>query len=116
MSFCVSSPRLGTLPREVEKHSVSVVRLSSRTLWLGGLGGGGWTGLGNVVVVGGPLLGRKIKLKPVPAKFPVKFASTPSDGGGVAVGSFGFGFCSSFSSTSWIWKSDGIVMAAGEVV
>src|SRR5277367_1483893 len=114
MSFCVSSPRLGTLPREVEKHSVSVVRLSSRTLWLGGVGGGGETGLGNVVVVGGPLLGRKIKLKPVPAKFPVKFVSTPSGGCGVAVGGFGFEWY--LPSTSWILKSCGRVMAAGEVV
>ena len=83
MSFCPSSPRLGTLPRALEKDSVSVVRLSSRTLSLGAVGGGGLTGLGKVVPLGGPLFGRNIKLKPVPAKVPVKFASTPSGGDGV---------------------------------
>ena len=88
MSFCASSPRLGTLPRVLWKDSVSVVRLSSRTFSLGGVGGGGLTGLGNVVPLGGPLFGRNIKLKPVPAKVPVNFASTPSGAAGVAVGSF----------------------------
>src|SRR5271154_394942 len=97
MSFCGLSPRLGTLPRELEKDSVSVVRLSSRTF-----------------VVVGVLLGRKIVLKPVPAKFPVKFVSTPSGGCGVAVGGFGFEWY--LPSTSWILKSCGRVMAAGEVV
>lgn len=51
---------------------------------LGGVGAGGLIGLGNVVPLGGPLFGRKIVLKPVPAKVPVKFDSTPSGGGGAA--------------------------------
>lgn len=84
ISPCASSPRLGTLPRGLEKDSVSVVRLSSRVFSLGGVGAGGLIGLGNVVPLGGPLFGRKIVLKPVPAKVPVKFDSTPSGGGGAA--------------------------------
>lgn len=86
MSFCASSPRLGTLPRGLEKDNVSVVRLSSRRFSLGGVGGGGLTGLGNVVPLGGPLFGRNIKLKPDPVKVPVKFVSTPSGTAGVAAG------------------------------
>jgi hypothetical protein len=116
MSFCVSSPRLGTLPRESENVRVSVVRLSSRTFSLGGVGGAGVTGLGKVVVVGGPLLGRKIVLKPVPANCPVKFARTPSGDDVVTVG-VEAGASSSRSSpnlpsTSEIWKSDPRVMTA----
>ena len=106
---------MGTLPRGLEKVSVSVVRLSSRTFSLGTAGGAGVTGLGNVVVVGGPLLGRKIKLKPVPANSPVKFARTPSGGDEVTAKS-GLDFGSSLSSISWILKSEGIVIAAGKVV
>lgn len=80
MSFCFSRPRLGTFPRDGENVSVSVVKLSSRTFSLGGVGAGGEMGLGKVVVVGGPLLGRKIRLKPVPAKVPLKFDKTPKGG------------------------------------
>ena len=86
MSFCVSRPRFGTLPSEFEKDNVSVVRLSSRTFSLGGLGiGGPATGLVNVVVVGAALFGRKIKLKPRPAKSPWKLDKTPNGGVGVGV-------------------------------
>ncbi len=95
MSCWPSSPRLGTLPRALEKDSVSVVRFSSRTFSFGGVGGGGLTGLGNVVPLG-PLFGRKIVLKPVPAKVPSKLASTPSGGAGMGVG--GFVFCVSLPS------------------
>ena len=49
ISCCVSKPRLGTLPRDLEKASVSVVRFNSRTFSLGGVGGGALTGFGNVV-------------------------------------------------------------------
>ena len=80
MSFCLASPRFGILPRGGENESVSVVKFNIRTFSLGVVGGGGKTGLGNVVVVGGPLLGRKIRLKPVPAKVPLKFSKTPSGG------------------------------------
>src|SRR5580658_45246 len=78
MSFWDSRPRLGTFPSEAEKVRVSLVRLSSRTFSLGGVGGVGVTAFGKVVVVGAALLGRKIVLKPVPAKVPVKFERTPS--------------------------------------
>lgn len=54
------------LPRQIELQHV--------------VGGGGLTGLGKVVVVGAPLLGRKIMLNPVLTKVPVKFERTPSDG------------------------------------
>jgi len=64
-------------PNGCKKDSVSVVRLSSSTFWLGGSGGVGWTGLGNGVVACA-LLGRKIRLKPVPAKSPVKFSKHPA--------------------------------------
>src|SRR5208337_1665170 len=84
MSFWASNPRLGTLPSALENVRVSVVRLSSRTFSLGGWGGGGATGLGKVVVVGGPLLGRKIVLKPVPPNSPMKCERTPSGGGAAA--------------------------------
>jgi hypothetical protein len=80
MSFCLESPRLGTLPRGGENERVSVVKFNIRTFSLGVIGGGGKTGLGNVVVVGGPLLGRKIRLKPVPANVPLKFSNTPNGG------------------------------------
>ncbi len=71
MSFCVSRPRLGTLPSAFENDNVSVVRLSSRTFSFGGVGiGGPGMGLGNVVQFGAPLFGRKIILKPRPAKSP----------------------------------------------
>ena len=111
MSFCFSSPRFGTLPREGENERVSVVRLSSRTFSLGGLGGAGETGLGNVVVVGGPLLGRKIRLNPVPAKFPLKFAKTPREAG-AGEGLLGVGPGPNLSSTGCIWKPAGIVIPA----
>src|SRR5271168_1319233 len=116
MSVCFSSPRLGTLPRELENDSVSVVRLSSRTFSLGGVGGGGLTGLGNVVW---PLLGRKIKLKPDPAKVPVKFDRTPSGacvlcGIGLISGRRGL-VGSRLPSTDWIVKPDGRVIDAGAV-
>src|SRR5580658_2156185 len=78
MSFWPSSPRLGTLPSGVENVNVSVVRFSSSTFSLGGIGGAGETGLGNWVVVGAPELGRKIVLNPFPANSPVKLDSTPS--------------------------------------
>ena len=48
------------------KVNFSVVRLSSRTLLLGKVGGVGVTGTGNVVP--SALLGRKMILKPVPQK------------------------------------------------
>jgi hypothetical protein len=114
MSFCFSSPRLGTLPREGENERVSVVRLSSRTFSLGGVGGAGATGLGNVVVVGGPLLGLKIRLKPVPAKFPLKFAKTPREAAAEG-GLLGMGLGSNLSSTGCIWKPAGILIPAGEL-
>src|SRR5579863_2595419 len=82
MSFWDSRPRLGTLPSDDENDSVSLVRFSSRTFSLGGVGGVGVTGFGNVVVVGAALLGRKIMLKPDPENVPVKCDRTPSGGGG----------------------------------
>jgi len=103
MSVCLASPRLGILPRGGENESVSVIKFSSRTFSLGVVGGGGKTGLGNVVVVGGPLLGRKIKLKPVPAKVPLKFTKTPN-GGATGGESEGFDLGSKLPSTLWIWK------------
>jgi hypothetical protein len=66
------------------------------------------TGSGKFVVVGGPLLGRKIKFKPVPAKFPVKFESTPSGGGGA--GGAGTGLISS------IWKPGAREIAASVLI
>lgn len=113
MSPCASSPRLGMLPSGLEKDNVSVVRFSSSTFSLGGVGGGGLTGLGKVVPVGGPLFGRNMRLKPVPAKVPVKLDSTPSGGAGVVkeveVGDFKF---SSLPSCEWILNSDGRFMVA----
>lgn len=88
MSPCPARPRLGMLPRGAEKDNVSLVRLSSSTLSLGTCGGGGLTGFGKVVPCGGPLFGRNIRLKPLPAKVPVKFDSTPSGGGGWVVAPF----------------------------
>jgi hypothetical protein len=79
---------------------------------LAGWGGRCWgDGLGNVVVVGGPLLGRKIRLNPVPAKFPLKFAKTPR-GAGAREGLLGVGPGPNLSSTGCIWKLAGIVIPA----
>src|ERR1035438_9559905 len=77
ISFCGTVPRLGTSPRLLENESVSAVRLSSRTLSLlgNGIGSGGELGL----------LGRKMVLKPLPAKSPANAESGPS-GGGTGVG------------------------------
>ena len=58
ISFCPADPRLGMLPRELENDSVSVVRLSSRTL-------SELTGMGNFVPLE-LLFGRNIELKPFP--------------------------------------------------
>ena len=59
--------------------SVSSVRLISRTFSLGLAGGGGETGLGNVVPPA--LFGRNIKLRPVPAKIPGNSDKIPSGDG-----------------------------------
>lgn len=77
ISFCFSRPRLGTVPMGVENARVSVVKFISRTFSLGGVGAAGVMGFGNWVVVGGPLFGRNIRLRPVPWKVPLKFERTP---------------------------------------
>ena len=103
MSPCANNPRLGTLPRESANVSVSVVRLSSRTLSVGPC-----VGLfGNVVGVV-ELCGRKIVLNPFPAKVPLKLSNTSSGGTGVAEG------CSerSFFVTPWISKPGGRLIVA----
>jgi hypothetical protein len=123
ISDCFARPRLGTLPRGVENERVSVIKFSSRTLslWvvsgtikLGNVGGG-TIGLGNVVVDGGPLLGRNIKLKPVPAKVPLKFARTPK-GGSSDGESEGLDLGSKLRSTCWIWKPEGAKIRLGIAV
>ena len=78
ISPCSENPRLGTLPRGSAKASVSVVRLISRTL--SGTPCVGFTG--NVVGVA-VLCGRKIVLRPFPAKVPLKLSNTRRGGGGV---------------------------------
>jgi hypothetical protein len=113
ISGCFARPRLGILPRGVENESVSLTKFSSSTLslWAGSSGGAiklkgvgsGTIGFGNVVVDGGPLLGRKIKLKPVPTKVPLKFSRTPK-GGASDEESEGLDLGSKFWSTCWIWK------------
>lgn len=103
MSPCANNPRLGTLPRASAKASVSAVRLSSRTL-----SGGPCAGLfGNVVGVA-ELCGRKMVLKPFPAKVPLKLSNTSSGGAGVVEGCFE----RSLLVTPWISKPDGRLMVA----
>src|ERR1700680_2215690 len=70
MSPC-TMPRFGTEPRLFEKERDSTVRFSSRTLSCGGIGGMG-NGVGVAV-----LLGRKMVLKPLPSKLPLKSARGP---------------------------------------
>jgi hypothetical protein len=98
----------------VEKHNVSVVRFSSSTFSLGGIGGAGVTGLGKVVVVGAPEFGLNMVFRPFPANSPVKLLNTPS---GAAVAAAGeetaAGFARSFASAATMLKLEGILMAAG---
>jgi hypothetical protein len=77
-------PRLGTEPRLGEKVRVSAVRFSSRMLSVLE------TGIGNGVGVA-VLSGRKMVLKPLPVKAPVKAASGPRLGGGVGAVGVSFG-------------------------
>lgn len=103
MSVCLASPRFGIAPRGGPNVSFSVTKFNSRTLSLLTIGIAGMIGLGNVVVVGGPLLGRKIRLKPVPAKVPLKFSRTPN-GGGTDSASEGLDVGFKLPSTLRIWK------------
>ena len=83
MSPCANNPRLGTLPRAPAKASVSLVRLSSRTLSVAPC-----VGLfGNMVGVA-ELCGRKIVFNPFPANVPWKLFNTSSAGAGVVEGCF----------------------------
>ncbi len=72
-------PRFGTEPSAGENDSVSEVRFSSSTLSLP------LTGIGSGVGVVG-LSGRKMVLKPLPVKVPVKAASGPSVGISAPIG------------------------------
>src|SRR5271156_289745 len=87
------------LPRLLEKDSVSCVRLSSRMLskgWVGGLSG---TGSAVGVVV---LSGRKIVLNPCPVQLPANTESGPKGDGTATTGGVTDG-----CRTSWIRKSGG---------
>src|SRR5271170_5127542 len=87
------------LPRLLEKDSVSCVRLSSRMLskgWVGGLSGAG-SAVGVVV-----LSGRNIVLNPCPVQLPVNAERGPKGDGTGAAGGVTDG-----CKTSWIRKSGG---------
>lgn len=123
MSFCCCRPRLGTLPRGLEKVRVSEVRFISRTFSLGACGiGGPATGFGKFVCVGGILFGRKMRLRPFPWNVPWKLDKTPNGGTSeLSLLSSGFGASPggglepSLSSTDLSWKSVGS-FKAGAVV
>ena len=103
ISPCLDSPRLGTLPRASAKASVSVVRLTSRTLSVSPCVGF-WL---NVVGVAS-LCGRKIVLRPFPAKVPLKLSNTSRGGAGAV----GISFERSLLVTPCISKLDGRLIVA----